>query len=119
MNNSLVLLEAAVRAADLKRAEDIVVLDVENVSLLADYFMICHGNNARQIEAIANEVVEKVEEKGGTLKRIEGMDSARWVLIDFGDIIIHVFNEEERAFYDLEKLWGDAPMVDLSDWVDA
>lgn len=118
MTNSKELLETAVRAADLKRAEDIVALDVAQVSLLADYFMICHGNNPRQIEAIANEIVEKLEEKGATLRRIEGKDSARWILIDFGDIIIHVFNEEERAFYDLEKLWGDAPMVDLSHWVD-
>lgn len=117
MAESLELLEAAVRAADLKRAEDIIALDVENVSLLADYFMICHGTNVRQVEAIANEVIEKVEEKGGVLKRVEGMDSARWILIDFGDLVIHVFMEDERSFYNLEKLWSDAPAVELTEWV--
>lgn len=111
------LLEVAVRAADLKRAEDIIALDVSEVSLLADYFMICHGTNSRQVEAIANEVIEKVEEAGGEVKRVEGMDSARWILIDFGDLVVHIFMEDEREFYGLEKLWADAPLVDLSAWV--
>lgn len=111
------LLEVAVKAADLKRAEDIVALDVQGVSLLADYFMICHGNSGRQIEAIANEVIEKVEEAGGTLNRVEGMDAKNWVLIDFGDLIVHVFTEESRDFYQLEKLWMEAPLVDVEGWV--
>lgn len=110
-------LQSAVKAADLKRAEDIVVLDLENISLLADYFMICHGTNTRQVEAIANEIIEKVEEAGGVLNRIEGMDTARWILIDFGDLVVHVFMEEEREFYQLEKLWADAPMIDITSWV--
>lgn len=118
MENSQLLLEKAVKAADLKRAEDIVALDVRQVSLLADYFVVCHGNNARQMEAIANEVIEQLEQAGATLKRVEGMKSERWILIDFADIVIHIFSEDERAFYDLEKLWSDAPMVDLSSWVE-
>lgn len=111
------LLETAVRAADLKRAEDIMVLHISEVSLIADDFMICHGNSERQVEAIANEVIEKVEEVGGTVKRIEGMDTKRWVLIDCGDLVVHVFVEEERDLYQLEKLWKDAPLVDVSNWV--
>lgn len=118
MEQTKQLLEVAVRAADLKRAEDIVALDVQTVSLLADYFMICTAGNARQMEAVANEIEEKVEAAGGSIKHIEGKDRAKWILMDFGDLIVHIFSEEEREFYDLEKLWGDAPMVDLTQWVD-
>lgn len=114
----LTLVETAVRAADLKRAEDIAVYNVENISLLADYYMICHGNNSRQIQAIANEIIEKLEEKGASLKNVEGMEQASWILIDFGDLVVHVFAEEERNFYNLEKLWLDATSVDIRPWVE-
>lgn len=117
MITSKKLVEIAVKAADAKRAEEIVVLDVHEVSLLADYFMICHATSERQINAIVEEIIEKEELEQVEVKRVEGKESARWVLIDLGDIIVHVFQSEERSFYNLEKLWSDAPMVDIRDWI--
>jgi ribosome-associated protein len=111
------MLEIAVKAADAKRAVDIVALDVSQVSLLADYFLICSANSDRQINAIVDEVVDKEEEAHVEVKRVEGKDGGKWVLIDLGDVIVHVFSASERAFYNLEKLWSDAPLVDLNEWV--
>lgn len=107
------LLEVAVKAADDKRAEDIVALNMKGISLIADYFMICHGNSEKQVQAIAREIKEKAEENHCEVKRIEGYDSARWVLIDLGDVVAHVFYRDERVYYNLERLWGDAPLEDL------
>ncbi|QCR32954.1 ribosome silencing factor [Lysinibacillus sp. SGAir0095] len=107
------LLEIVYKALDDKRAEDIVVLNMENISLLADYFLICNGNSDRQAQAIAREVQEKAQENGYEVKRIEGFDSARWILVDLGDVVVHIFHKDERAFYNLERLWGDAPQLDL------
>lgn len=111
------LLELVVSAADSKRAEDIVALDVQNVSLLADYFVIMQGSSERQVKAITEAIVEKVHEAGEDVKSVEGKDGANWILLDLGDVIVHVFKEETRQFYNLEKLWSDAPLVDLSEWV--
>lgn len=105
------------KAADSKHAEDLLALDVREISLLADYFVICSASNERQINAIIDEVVEREEEAGIEVKRIEGKDGAKWVLIDLGEVIVHVFSIDERAFYNLEKLWSDAPLVNLSQWV--
>lgn len=107
------LLQVVYKALDDKRAEDIVILNMKNISLLADYFIICHGNSDRQIQAIAREVKEKAEENGFDVRRIEGYDSARWILIDLGDMVVHVFNKDERQFYNLERLWGDAPQIEV------
>ncbi|QZN89610.1 ribosome silencing factor [Vagococcus lutrae] len=111
------LLELVVKAADDKRAEDIVALDVQKVSLLADYFVICHGNSEKQVAAIIDGISEKVHEAGAEVGRIEGKDGGKWVLADLGDVIVHVFHHEERSFYNLEKLWSDAPLVNLNEWV--
>ncbi|MEQ7215638.1 ribosome silencing factor [Enterococcus asini] len=111
------MLKIAVKAADSKHAEDILALDVREISLLADYFVICSANSERQINAIIDEVLEQEEKNGVEVKRIEGKDGAAWVLIDLGDVIVHVFSNNERAFYNLEKLWADAPLVDISQWV--
>ena len=107
------ILEIAVKAADSKRAEEIVALDVREISLLADYFLICQANSERQINAIVDEINEQ-EAKN----QVEGKEGGKWILIDLGDVIVHVFQSSERAFYNLEKLWSDAPMIDLSAWVD-
>ncbi|WP_096551261.1 ribosome silencing factor [Ureibacillus thermosphaericus] len=107
------LLQVVYKALDDKRAEDIVILNMKNISLLADYFIICHGNSDRQIQAIAREVKEKAEENGFDVRRMEGYDSARWILIDLGDMVVHVFNKDERQFYNLERLWGDAPQIEV------
>ena len=107
------LLKIAVKAADDKRAEDILALNMKGISLIADYFIICHGNSDKQVQAIAREMKEKAQEKGYDVKRIEGFDEARWVLIDLGDVVAHVFHREERSYYNLERLWGDAPIEDI------
>lgn len=111
------LLETVVKAADSKRAEEIVALDVANVSLLADYFVIMQANSERQVKAIADEIEEKVAAAGVQVRDIEGKNVANWVLLDFGDVVVHVFRTETRQFYNLEKLWAEAPLVDVSDWV--
>lgn len=111
------ILEIAVRAADSKHAEDIMALDVQEISLLADYFVICSGNSDRQIHAIVEDIVEQEQKAQVEIKRVEGKDGGKWVLIDLGDVIVHVFNNSERSFYNLEKLWSDAPLVDIHEWV--
>ena len=112
------MLEIAVKAADSKRAVDVVALNVSEVSLLADYFMICSANSDRQINAIVDEIVDKEEEAQVEVKRIEGKDGGKWVLIDLGDLIVHVFSNSEREFYNLEKLWSDAPLENIDAWLD-
>ncbi len=87
------LLKIAVKAADDKRAEDILALNMKGISLIADYFIICHGNSDKQVQAIAREMKEKAEEDGYDVKRIEGFDEARWILVDLGDVVAHVFHQ--------------------------
>ncbi|MCP8616930.1 ribosome silencing factor [Salirhabdus salicampi] len=111
--NSKELIKIAAEACDNKKADNIVVMDMENVSLIADYFLICHGNTERQVEAIAREVKEKAEENEIEVKRMEGLDQSRWILIDLDDVICHIFHKEERSYYNLERLWGDAPVLPL------
>lgn len=106
------LLELAYKAADDKHAEDIVVLNMQGISLLADYFIICHGNSDRQVQAIARELQDVAVKEGHEIRRIEGFDGARWILVDLGDVVAHVFHKDERAYYNLERLWGDAPQLD-------
>lgn len=110
--NSKELLTVAFNACDDKKAEDINILNMEGISLVADYFIICHGNSDKQVQAIAKEVRDKADENHFEIKRIEGFDEARWVLIDLGDVVVHVFHREERGYYNLERLWGDAPIID-------
>lgn len=107
------MLNLAAKACDDKRAEDIVALDMEHISLIADYFLICHGNNERQVQAIARDVKETMEENGISIKRMEGFEQARWILVDIGDIVCHIFHKDERTYYNLERLWGDAPRLAL------
>ena len=111
--NERELLVTAVKAADDKRAEDIVVLNMKGISLVADYFIICHGNSDKQVQAIAREMKEKVAEIGYQVKRMEGFDEARWILVDLGDVVAHIFHKDERSYYNLERLWGDAPLENL------
>ncbi|MDT8861437.1 ribosome silencing factor [Alkalihalobacillus sp. MEB130] len=111
--NETSTLSLAVKAVDDKRAENIVALNMKGVSLIADYFVICHGNSDKQVQAIAYELKKVVQEQGIEIKRLEGFDQARWVLIDLGDVVVHVFHKDERVYYNLEKLWGDAPIVEL------
>ncbi|HEX7063859.1 MAG TPA: ribosome silencing factor [Bacillales bacterium] len=102
-----------VRTADDKRAENIVVLNMKGISLITDYFMICHGNSEKQVQAIARAIKETAGEQNIPVKRLEGFDSGRWVLVDLENVIVHIFHKEEREHYQLEKLWGDAPTLNL------
>ncbi|VEF47719.1 Iojap-like protein [Bacillus freudenreichii] len=110
---SKTVLKAAVKAADDKKAEDIVVLNMQGISLIADYFLICHGTSEKQVQAIARELKLTAEQLELDVKKIEGFEEARWVLIDMGDVIAHVFHRDERSYYNLERLWGDAPMENI------
>src|SRR6476620_3228342 len=107
------ILEIAVKAADAKRAEDIVVLNMKGISLVADYLVMYQGKSNRQEQAITREIKEKVEEQKYSIKRMEGFEEARWALVDIGDIIVHVFHKDERGYYNLERLWGDAPFENI------
>lgn len=118
MIDSKTMLEVAVKAGDSKRAEDIVALDMRGVSLLADYFVIMSGTSDRQVQAIVDEIEDK-EEAGVTIRRIEGQKGSKWMLIDMNDVVVHVFMPEERQFYNLEKLWQEAPLVEVDQWVEA
>jgi ribosome-associated protein len=103
---------AAVHAALDKKAFDLDVLDVRNLTSIADYFLICSGNTERQTLAIADSVQQKLAQLDKTKARlIEGMSPGRWILLDFGDFVMHIFTDECRRFYGLERLWGDAPDV--------
>lgn len=107
------MIEEVAEACDDKRAENIVVLDMEHISLVADYFLICHANNERQVQAVARAVKESLEQQQILIEHMEGFDKARWVVIDAGDIVCHIFHKDERSYYNLERLWGDAARVPL------
>lgn len=111
-------LEAAHAAAE-KKATDPVILQVGQVLAICDYFVIASASNDRQVRAIAEEVEDRVKKAGGGSPRtIEGLADARWVLIDYGDWVVHIFIDEAREFYDLERLWGDVPRVPFDALVD-
>lgn len=105
------ILTTVVHAAEDKKAQDLVVLNIQGLSVVADYFVICHGNSETQVQAIAKEIREKAFETGLEPKAMEGFDEARWVLLDLGDIVAHVFHREEREYYHLERLWADAEQI--------
>lgn len=100
-------------AASSKKAHDVKVLDVRGISPIADYFVICSGSSTTQVRAIADEVEDKLLQSGCCLLHKEGYDAARWILLDFGDVIIHIFHDEDRDFYGLERLWADAEVINF------
>jgi ribosome-associated protein len=107
------LLHAVADGADEKKGQDIVILEVGSVLAITDAFVITNGANARQVRSIVEEVERRVDEAGGPKPlRIEGLDDARWVLMDYGDFVVHVFLDEVRAYYDIERLWSDAPRIE-------
>lgn len=104
----------AAREALESKAKDILIIDLRDLSSVTDYFVICTGDSDIQVQSIARHIKEKLSEAGLRLLRMEGYLHAQWVLLDFGDIVIHVFHHEARTFYSLERLWGDAPQVDFN-----
>lgn len=112
---SLPLALAAARTAAENRGQDVVVLDLQNVTPICDYFVIATGASRRQLHAISDEINRTFKQHGDARLGREGFDESRWILLDFGDVVVHLFDEETRKFYDLEGLWSDAVRVDLSE----
>lgn len=111
------MLAVAVKAADSKRAEDLVALDIHEMSIIADDYLILSAPTERQVIAIADEIIDKMAEAGFNLVNQEGRSEGQWVLLDFGDLIVHVFKTETREFYQLEKSWQAAPEVAIDQWI--
>ncbi len=107
------LVRIAALAADSKQAEDLVALDVSEPLPLTDIFLLATGRNERNVLAIAAEVEDQLNDAGVKTLRREGRAEGRWVLLDFGDLVVHVFHEEDRMYYSLERLWKDCPIVPL------
>ncbi len=110
-------LQLAIKCISEKKGENIVGLDLREIASFTEFFIICSGNNQRQVQAIADEINEQLKAQLGSRPvRIEGYSSAEWVLLDYGDFVIHIFNREAREFYDLARLWRDSGQIDLSDF---
>lgn len=105
---------AAKTLAD-KKAEDIIVVDIQGKATFADYFVICSGNSERQIATLTDEIEDKMAENGLLVKSIEGKQGSGWILMDFGDIIVNLFTKETRDRYSIEKVWGDCEFIEVED----
>lgn len=110
-------LEVIVKAADDRLAQEIMVMDVAQLTPLADFFMVTHAKNEKQLGAIVDAIVDAAAKADIAVKSVEGKEGGKWILIDLYDIIVHVFYYSERAHYNVEKVWRDAPLVDISDWI--
>ena len=106
--------DIAVKTLDAKKAENIKVLETRDVTVLADYFIICTAGSTTHIKTLSDEVEKALEDQGERPLRTEGYHGGGWVLVDFGCLVLHIFTDETRKFYNLEHLWGDAPEVDIS-----
>ncbi len=116
--NSLDLMKKIVLCADNKKARDIKVLSLSGLTTIADYFVICSGGSSTQVKAISDEVEEKLKEIEILPYGKEGFSMADWILLDYSDVVLHVFTPESREFFNIEKLWADAKEVDISDILD-
>ena len=113
--NSKEMAKVVVEALDEKKGQDIRVIDISNVSVIADYFIICSGSNSNQVQALVDNVEEKMFKAGFNDPKVEGYNTASWILLDYEDVIVHVFDEENRLFYDLERIWRDGKLIDIKD----
>ena len=112
------MLKEGIKALDDKKAYDIKVIKVRDITILAHYFVIAGGTSTTQVKALADEVEYKLSEKGVEPRNIEGRQSANWIVCDYGDVIFHVFYKETRDFYDLERLWQDGEEIDFNEFLD-
>ena len=112
---SIEIARMAVKHLDDKKAQAIVVLDVGKLTSLSDYFVICSGTSSTQVKSLADQLEDKLSVCGLEPRRVENDKTSHWALLDYGDVICHIFHHETRDFYCLERLWGDAPRVDISE----
>ena len=116
MNQSKEMTKLAIAALEDKKANDVRVIDIAGVSVIADYFVIASGSNTNQVQAMADNVEEILEKAGCECKQIEGYQNANWILMDYRDVIVHIFCREDRLFYDLERIWRDGKtFVDVNE----
>ena len=115
MNQSKEMAAIACRALEDKKGQDVTVIDISGVSCLADYFIIANGENSNQVQAMVDNVEEEMEKAGYHFTQREGYQSAHWILLDYKDIVVHVFSKEDRRFYDLERIWRDGKFVDIKE----
>lgn len=113
MNQAKEMAKIAYEALNDKKGEDIKIIDISGISVMADYFLIANGNSDSQVYALVDNVDEEMQKAGYSVKQREGYGSGSWVLMDFGDIIVHIFDKENRLFYDLERIWRDGKLVDI------
>jgi ribosome-associated protein len=113
---SFKMAQIAVNCLEDKKAASVKVIDISNISILGDYFIIAEGSNRNQIQAMADHVEENLGKAGFVPKNIEGYNNANWVLMDYRDIIIHIFDPDTRSYYDLERIWRDGVSVDVSEF---
>lgn len=111
MEQALNMVKIAVHALEEKKGEDIQVIDISQVSVMTDYFVIVHGNSDSQVKALVDSVDEQMDKAGHSMKQQEGKGGT-WVLMDYGDVIVHVFDKEGRSFYNLERIWSDGKIVE-------
>ena len=115
MEQSKLMAKLACKALDDKKGEDIKVIDISQISVMADYFVIANGNSDSQVRALVENVEDELSKEGFEVKQREGYGLGNWVLLDFGAIIVHVFDKENRLFYDLERIWRDGNSVDIEE----
>lgn len=113
--NELTLAKICASLCQEKKAENVVILDLEGKSPVADYFVICSGFSDRQVSAVADHVIDQLKEMGVKVSNHEGMADGRWALLDFGSVLVHIFQDQLRDYYHLESLWADAPRIRLRD----
>ena len=113
MYNSMKTAQLCAEGAESKKALDILILDLRKFNTIADFFVICSGSNTTQVGAIADGIGRDLAQAGIRYSHLEGQTAATWVLMDYGDVVVHIFEEETRAYYSLEKLWGDVPRIPL------
>ena len=112
MSITLEMTKAAILALEDKKGEDIQVIDISEISPIADYFVLASGSNRSQIQAMADAVEEKMHQNGYSLKQIESYDGANWILMDYYDVVVHIFDRDSRLFYDLERIWKDGKVME-------
>lgn len=109
------LVKTAYDALEDKKGINITIIDISKISILADYFIIAGGNNENQVKAMADNVLDEFAKEKISPKHIEGYNNANWILMDFSDVIVHIFNEDDRLFYDLERIWRDGKVIDINE----